>query len=340
MKRILSAALFLVLILVSCDTGKREAFGSYYNIFVLTGGPHSDQMDKLIERHLQKTIATPGLEDVFRFFFVDSTTFLTNLERRNLVVATTIDAEGFAGDLARQMLSDEAIERVRKGGSNLFVKEDVWAEGQTFGLIVGTDAEMLAWAVETEGSNLANIFDDRITELLASGLFADRYRYDERKLEEKIENEYGFHVGVPTGFVWEKGSPADDFLWLRHLAPEKWLFVHRMPLDQAYAVTGSTFAEFRDSICAIWYEGDIVDSLMTIEEEFVSNGLPGWRINGLWANTEAVLGGPFQTYVLDDSTAGIRYTVDGAIFAPGVKKERFFRHVEVMLSSFRPLAQY
>ncbi len=315
----------------------REAFGSYYNIFVITGGPHSRQMETLVEKHLQKTIATPALEDIFRLHFVDSTTFINNLERRNLVCVTTLNAEGFAGDLARRLLSDEAKAKVMEGGSYLFVKEDIWARGQTFGLLVGTDADMLAWAIENEGPRLATIFDERVTELLADGLFGNRYRYEEKKIEKQIEREYGFHVGVPTGFVLEK--KGDDFIWLRHLTPEKWLFVHRMPLEGAYAVTGTTFAAFRDSICAIWYEGDIVDSIMTIEEEFTSNGLAGWRIDGLWVNPGAVLGGPFQTYVLDDTLNNIRYTVDGAVFAPGVKKEKYFRHVEVMLASFRTLGE-
>ena len=209
----------------------------------------------------------------------------------------------------------------------------MWSKGQTFALLVGSDTEMLAWAIETEGQKLADLFDARITELLANGLLKGNYRYYEKKLEKEIEAAYGFHVGVPSSFVWEKGSPEDNFLWLRHLTPEQWLFVHSMPLEQAYAI--EDFIVFRDSLCEIWYEGDVVDSLTGYETGFVSGNLTGWRITGLWANRKSVLGGPFQTYVLDDSLNGIRYTVDGAVFAPGVKKERYYRHVQVMLRSFR-----
>ncbi len=52
-----------------------------------------------------------------------------------------------------------------------------------------------------------------------------------------------------------------------------------------------------------------------------------------------VIGGPVVGYVLDDIEHKRRYILDGAVFAPGVRKEPYLRHCELIMLSFNPDAR-
>ena len=55
-----------------------------------------------------------------------------------------------------------------------------------------------------------------------------------------------------------------------------------------------------------------------------------------WKNSRIVAGGPVVGYVFDDTLHGRRYIIDGAVFAPGIRKEPYLRHCEVIMHTFEP----
>lgn len=335
---ILSTTIFL-----SCTETKPKADGNYHNVICLVPDEKGEVYEPFVRNYVQEYVITPQRETVYDFYFMDSTVFHKYVDNRFILVVSHLDAYGLSGQLVRNILSDEAKEEIKNRSYGIYVLEDVWAEGQTVGFIIGADREMLAAAIELHGSEIAETFTDIMNRNLYKIMKNSQNRSGELDIEKKIEEKYGFHIMVPKDFAWEAGKPEDDFLWLRHLTPEQWIFIYREDIpnlpDSVVDTPGKKLASIdfiqkRDSLCAEYYEGDIVDSIVEAEYGIFIDSLPGFRLEGIWRNDSSLLGGPFVSYVLDDSSSMTRYFFDAAVFMPGKKKEYFLRMTHSTMYTF------
>jgi hypothetical protein len=81
------------------------------------------------------------------------------------------------------------------------------------------------------------------------------------------------------------------------LGPEQWLFVGRFDLadtmcfgDADYLSSSfiGCFITLRDSLCRIYYEGDVVDSIVRAETIGSYGIYPAVKIEGLWRNDSSL----------------------------------------------------
>ncbi|MCD6418118.1 DUF4837 family protein [bacterium] len=335
--RTFSKFIVLFFLVAGCVNMKPEAVGSFNSVYVFVDDFELSQLREPLEISLERPIITPRPERLFRLQWCD-TSSLDNATKHHIVfIAASLSSPGDWGAYIRMNLSPQALDSVKKGKYNLFVKRDVWARNQILIILTAPTADALRDYVLSNTDKIFKIVNDYCNENVAKWLFGKfEGRSEKFDIEKKIAVEYGFGIRVPRMFDWEKGKADEHFIWLRALEPERWVFVWWTALDSADAgkISLKWFTHIRDSLCAVYYEGDSLQQGFLTYERTTLDGLPGIMYRSRWFNSKKSLGGPVVGFILDDVENSRRYILDGAVFAPGIKKEPYLRHCEVILRSF------
>ncbi len=332
----LLSVVIVSLLALACDV-RREATGSYNKIIVFADAADTSAFAASLRAAVEKPIVTPRDEKIFTIEFVDTTKLERLTNSRNSIIAASLDSRGPAGDFIRNALSKEAQNAIATGSEWVVAKENIWAEGQMTLILSAPTAEDLDSRLFLEGEAVFRLLNNSVNERVSQWLFGKVFGKDEKlALEDSIAADYGFAIRIPRFWEWEKGSGEERFMWLRTLEPERWVFVWWTPLDSAMDFSVERWRAVRDSLCAIYYEGDIVSENLTPETTGVYiGGRPAVQIRALWENPKNTLGGPILSYVLSEPLSNRLYIVDGSLFAPIVKKEPYLRHIEIICRSFR-----
>jgi len=329
--------IILTLILISSCDIKGDAIGSYNKIPVLVDSEQAGEAIPVLSKVLEREIRTPQKEKLFRLEIIDSSRIETITNARTSIIIGSIDSPGPTGNFIRSVLSSDAIKMIKSGEYWLIVREDLWADGQLVIFITGRTMDQMLAHLELNNDKLFDLVNSSTNQRICEWLYGAGVVEDEKiELEDSIALEYGFGIRVPRFFDWEKGTGDERFLWLRRLEPERWIFVWWTPLDSASDFSVSRWIDVRDSLCAVYYEGDSVSPHFIPETTVTYIGdRPAVQIRALWENPDTKLGGPIISYVFSDLDTRRLYIVDGAVFAPGVEKEPYLRHVEIICRSFR-----
>ncbi len=334
-----AAACFLLVVLFGCGERKPDAIGSFNAVFAFADRDELPLIKEPIEIALARQIVTPRPERLFRVHWGDTSDFENAVKHHIVLIAASLSSPGDWGAFVRGSLSEAARESVEAGRFNLFVRQDPWARKQILIVLTAPTPEALRDYILTHTDEIFGVVNDFCNEQVALWLFGSYQGRGERfDLERRIAREYGFGIRVPRMFDWEAGTGASRFLWLRALEPERWVFVWWTPIDSQSAgrVSLAWLQHVRDSLCAIYYEGDSIEPGTLTYERVTFLGRPAILYRARWRNSAKVLGGPVVGFVFDDLARGRRYVLDGAVFAPGVRKEPYLRHCEVIMRSFVP----
>jgi hypothetical protein len=157
---------------------------------------------------------------------------------------------------------------------------------------------------------------------------------EQRDLEQRFFDRYGWTLRVPEEYGVEQELPEAHFVWMRKRTPDRWIFVWWGDIGPEEGVNAEWLRAKRDEIGARFYKGDRIAGEGMETSETVIDGKPGIKISGLWENPESVAGGPFRCYAIVDRTAGTVFVVDGAVYAPGIEKEPYLRQVDLIVQTF------
>ncbi len=325
-----------VLLGLSCEL-PREAVGSYRKIPVFADEGERDEIAPLLSAALERKITTPRDETIFTLEYIDTTQYDRLKSARTVIIAASLESPGPAGEFIRTSLSPDAIKAVKANEYWIVAKENLWADGQLVVILIAPNEDALSVRLQLGSAELFNLINDSVNERVSQWLFGSAFGEGERiALEDSIASSYGFGIRVPRYWEWEKGAPDERFLWLRALEPERWVFVWWTEMDSTTDFSVEWWRHIRDSLCAIYYEGDSVSPEFVPETSGVYiGGRPAVQIRALWENRNTNLGGPILSYVLSDPRTQRLFIVDGAVFAPAVKKEPYLRHVEIVCKSLR-----
>ncbi len=322
----------------SCKPLKREAYGSFNRIYVFSDDAEAQFYKEHLSTFVEREIKTPKLEKVYTIFWGDTATFDRATHYHILIITASLNSPDFFGALLRKSLSAEARAAIERNEQNIFFIKDVWAKNQLVIFISGATPELTENALITGGERLYARITEYTNSNVAQWLFGSFNGRNERiDIEQKIARECHFTIRIPRMFELEKGSCEQNFIWLRALEPERWVFISWQRLDSIAdrRISMRDIAMLRDSLCDIYYEGDVVDEQIPMFfTHDTLDGKPVLRYNGRWANHTTYLGGPFFGYILDDIAGNRRYMIDCAVFAPGSRKEPYLRHCEVIARTF------
>ncbi len=333
---IISILFSIIILICGCDV-KGDAIGSYRKIPILIDSKESPELYPLLSKAVEREIITPRREKIFELYPVDSTNYAWLKNARTTIIVASLESSGPAGKLIRQSLTPEATKAIQSNMRWIIVKENLWAGNQIVVFLTAPTEEALSVQLDLFGDDVFNIIDKSVNDRVAEWLFSRAFGEGERiALEDSIARSYGWGIRVPKFWEWEKGSGEDNFLWLRTLEPERWVFVWHCDMDTSVDYDIAWWRHIRDSLCAIYYEGDSVARNTNIKLNSTKIGnRPAIEIRGLWENRQKHHGGPFVSYVLSDKITRRVFIVDGAVFAPVVPKEPYLRHVQIVCKSFR-----
>lgn len=336
-KIVILSLLIAIFLLPGCEQ-RAESMGSYRIVPVLADQGELPQYDTLLVNSVERRIRTPRHEHIFEVEFVDTSLMGRFTNARTNIVVASLESPGPAGEFIRNALSDEARRTIESGEDWIIAREDFWNLNQYTVLVTAPTAGDLQARLILNGDQIFSLINRSVNERVADWLYSEYFGETEKfALEDSIIESYGFGIRIPRGWDWEKGSGENDFLWLRKLEPERWVFVWSAPLDSNLDFSVNRWRHVRDSLCQIYYEGDSVSREQPPETTGTAiAGRPAVQIRGLWENSEKSLGGPLVSYVLSDPDTRRIFIVDGAVFAPVIRKEPFLRHVEIVCRSFRP----
>ncbi len=319
-----------LIVLTSCSGFKRPAIGPHDLILVLSDQRTFDMHKFQLEKIFNDPIHAPMRENRFSIRRIGMDQFNEGSAKyRYLILLTNVDNSSPEASFIKRMLTESIMDGVREGKYYYAVKDDIWANDQTVLLLMDSRNIHLGGYLERFSDNLFRIFNDKMIETVKERLLETRF--NNKKAQEFARKKYNFDVFVPHDFiVSEERTVPDIFVRFRRFNPDRWLTVLRTNYD-----TSMTFQDniikTRDRI------GEQFGDSVRVNPEFLTfvpdtlfspNGL---MAKGIWEYAEG--GGPFFTRAFLNND--VMYIIDGAVFAPGVKKYPFVIQLEIMSETVR-----
>ncbi|MCD6098037.1 DUF4837 family protein [bacterium] len=334
----LLSILSFALLAIGCSGYKPDAIGSYNELITFGDRATVDSVKPALIDVWCRTIRTPQEEKLYRIICKKPEEFKHYKKYRNLLLIGRIGAYDPISRMVTEALDSAALEEARLGISYIFTKQDIWARGQLVIFLVSPDANLLSANLIHDRRELFRYLDQSVNERLSEWLYDKVQGMGEQfEIEDSLKKLFGYSIRIPRNFYIE--TLSDNFVWLRALSPDRWVFIWftEKPPD---SMSIKWWRETRDSLCALYYEGDIV--VAGTEQLEQTEGLgdnPVYKIRSLWKNPHSLLGGPILSYILHDERTGRLYIIDCALFAAGTRKEPYLRHLQIIAESFRPVSE-
>lgn len=325
------ASLLVVSILSNCER-KLTGWGDDADIHVLADSLLWQNTEPALKDIFEKPIITPQDETIFTLQKAN----LENFQRyKNLLFLATLDSDGEVSQIVQNNLSPQAREKVEQG-NYVFLQKEKWASDQLIMFLVSTDSATLKQKITENKDYIFNLFDSYWNEAKKEQIYRPGR---EEELEAYVLKKYGWTFEVPYDYQIFIEKPDSNFVMLRRMLPERWLFVHWIENEDPAILSEEWVINTRDTLGKRFYEGDKVELIYNqpdIEEvDFL--GRRAFKIKGLWRNDIKEAGGPFRNYTFYDETSKRIYMLDYAIFSPRLKrpKRMYLRQAEIILHTFK-----
>jgi hypothetical protein len=216
------------------------------------------------------------------------------------------------------------------------VRKDLWAKPQILMEINALDSEALQSFVSNQ--------QDRILEELLS---AERERikqynrqYENRELRQQLIESLNVSLVLPPGYTLD--IDTTDFAWIGFSPPTQdviqGIFVYQYEYTDKETFTPEYLVEKRNQFLRRYVPGPSPNSWMSTEmqvfpvfSQFMDGSRYIARLAGLWRVENDFMGGPFISHTTLDEERNRVVTVEGFVYAPGVKKRNLLRQVEAIV---------
>lgn len=313
-KLLLYLSVFAILVNSGCKGGRAlpQSAGRRDDVILIV--PDEIKTDSL-KKVLEHSEYYPSREEVYRVSEYPPPQLSQYKYWRNIVIV------GSLGDTyIDKLLSEESKRSIEEGGGLLY-EEDLWVDLQSVAIIAGRDREETQKLVNQYGETIYQLFRDKERERFEKVLYLDDFQ---RQESEKMEKLLGASFRIPLGYRISKEE--EHFMTYIRKSPDRLVTLYyriESILDPV---------KFRDSLFALYFEGDSVYAPMTRICEVRFDKIRAYKIEGVWQNMEKVMGGPFISYVFEKD--GIWYFLDGHVFVPGKKKWVYLEEVDIILHTF------
>lgn len=336
LQKLLTLVVTVVLFLggMSCDR-KPPTMGSFNNIIVLCNAEVWKSVEDELSEALAVEILTPQPEVAFNLVQRDPGK-ISDLKRyRNLLLVGALDSPGTTESLFNQILAPETRASVENGENAIFQKPDAWSRGQLLGVVVAKDVATLEKKIIQEKQRLYDMFDLHTKKVLTQSIYTG---HEKKDVSNTILKRHGWTVDIPLDYFAAVDSVGARFVWLRRLHPQRWFSVYYENVDDPSLLSKEWIMEKRNQFAKDFLSGDIIvenDSIKVKEKNVDFNDRYAIELEGIWENTELVLGGPFRSYGFYNKADERIYIVDIAVYAPGERKLPFLRQLEAMAFTFK-----
>lgn len=319
----------IVLIVFSCDY-QPASYGSFQKIVVYADSTIFHAVQKELEQVFDQFIYTPNVERSFNLDLQPLHTFETYQTRRNIIFVGILNQTDEVSKFIDNSLSAQVKTGVREGRVFEIIKEDLFASQQVVMFFPATNIESL----RNNLINRSDIIFNRLQKLYFKRLeYAMFLKGEQFELEEYLAKTYGWQIRVQHDYRIILESEDRNFFWLRRFNPDRSMFITRIPQIQMDFEQNDWLYAIRDSLTTLYYEADSIDKSDSYIQVVDFNDYKALKLIGVWQNHTHRIGGPFRTYVFNDSSI-YTYLIDMTVTAPGQDKKVFLDQLDVMARSF------
>ena len=333
MKR-LTYTFFAAILLFGCGDGKPDSVGPAQEILVLADPSEWERLEPVVRDIFEKGLRTPQVEKIFSIQHgrIEDIEPYKHLQRKILLVLSTIDADHETGYFLRSLLSEEVIDAVRTGKPGISIKHDVWADEQLLLVSSAMDVETLIEDLRGSSDRLYASVERARNERIAKLI----YRYGEREdVTKQLAHKFGWQVRVPFGYRILEAKPDSGFVVLAKESPSRWCFVYWEDGIAPGTLTEDWVIAKRDEITRRFFDQDRIAPGEVTSYETDFSGKLAIVLQGLWQNPKAYTGGPFKSYAFVDLEQDRFYFVDVGVFSPNKQKETYLRQLDLMANTFK-----
>ncbi len=346
---------FLILLIlssfiISCSNLKPKATGDETEIITYIDSLLYIQLEQPLKSVFHRLLYTPQPESLFIIkpeFQIQSIDRLKY--RKNLMFVSTLDDKSEIGLYVQNMLDPASKELIQKDSAYIFIKKNLWSNGQIILVLIAKDRENLLKHLTKDRNEIYIYFRDEFFAREMEGIISEGH--NKKDIEKYLLQKYGWTMFVQHDYYIAKDSAQEKFVWLRRRTPEdmeRFIFVHW--IDSVYEpyrfFNQIWIAEKRNEITRKFYRTTRDDAWVIIADDPESikhlyffpvnfNGRYAIRVQGLWRFNDFTGGGPFISYVFYDSTQKRIYFLDGSIFAPRYEKKKLIVQIDALLHTFK-----
>jgi len=213
-----------------------------------------------------------------------------------------------------------------------------WAKPQSVVQIQASNDSVFASVIKTYGDNILNFF-----------IRTERERQIEfnkenvnKSAKDEIEKLFGIQIDIQLGI--NKSTKRKDFYWITNNSPtiRQDIVIYSYPYTDKKTFTREFILAKRDSVMKVNMPGEFEGSYMGTEYKFyppvfkevwVNDGYCA-ELRGLWKiKNGGAMGGPFYSHTRLDEINQRVITIEGFVFAPGLKKRNPMRQLEAIIYS-------
>ncbi len=317
------------------NKGLFMAPGSYSDLAVVLSSPG---LEPLANRFLG-LLNTPKT-----FVIAEETTFITDTFQadrwdlakgyKNSIFMIRIGDGGPAESAVRKALPKETWERLASGGGGVVKLNDPWASYQLAVVVASRDRNNLGSLLTRNTDKIREIFASSSRERI---LRRNRYEGLNTPVMDDHWNRFGFFMELPADFeriqFLPDGYPGVEMM---KKSPSRGITVtwREVEGDVQQMLTQ------RDDLLMMRREmGDrLHDEEVHLETLVWSDDTLGQtpcvRLEGAWTSRKFSGGGAFWCFFVADPRQNRIFCIDLLVYAPGMDKMNFFRHLEAVASTF------
>lgn len=253
---------------------------------------------------------------------------------KNSIFLIRIGDGGPAEKAVRKALPKETWERLAKGGGGVVKLNDPWASYQLVVVAASRDRNNLGSILTRNTDKIREIFAKSSQERI---LLRNRYEGLNTPVMDDHWQRFGFFMEIPADYQRNQFLP-DGFpgVELMKNGPSRGLTISWQEVEGSTEEVLSNqglLLEMRTKMGDRLHNEEIhPETLIWKREELGAN--PCQRLEGAWTSRKFAGGGAFWSFFVHVPQQNRLYCIDALVFAPGMDKMNFFRHLEAIASTF------
>jgi len=201
------------------------------------------------------------------------------------------------------------FESIIDGRSGLMVARGVYSPDDFVVILSAQTKKDLEYSLQSYYTRLDSVLRSRIYELYKRRAY---YVGRNKKMEQKVKEQYGLELEIPLGWYILKGTDVQDsILFMGKHNPDRFFFIYVTPYR--YSLDLETLFKLRERIASVYYPGDYLLREYVVQDKLYGKE-QGTCFYTVWQNDEEVAGGPVKTCAYYDGDYFVMYDI--AVFAP------------------------
>jgi len=322
---------FLFSLLVFGCGGKKDSIGMDDEIRVVCSKIDEPIVKEYLATVFSDTLYTPAPEPLFKLIFSNPEHY-QDLKKYAQIIIAAIDRDdsnpGYR--LLHKLLPEDQLNNSEDDNPVLLTR-DLHAKDQIYVVINASSREHLFNYLDKNKNLLRSHYDEQFRHRGSRFLFDD----NQTQVEEKISQDYGWHINIPWGWEILRNDSQMNFFWMGSEYPYRWLSVkwnNGNSIDDQLSVGKQVWKFPINNYKSIRFN----EHRLKLERIYF-NDYKGWQCSGVWESNDSLeaKGGPFYSYIFYDHRLDRTFHINTLVHNPGKPKAVYIRQMRLIAKSFR-----